>query len=141
MAVEIADRQALHFGEHVVAHAFHGALRDERHDPAVSQRGDDAAGQKQTHAKDGVEQAAHVGIRNADERGDVIVDERAQKKRACCRSDGADQHTDDDNCEQRFVGAKIIEQPFQGIFVEAFEGFARKHRAVSWAHSSNPPFC
>lgn len=141
VAVEIADRQALHFGEHVVAHAFHGALRDERHDPAVSQRGDDAAGQKQTHAKDGVEQAAHVGIRNADERGDVIVDERAQKKRACCRSDGADQHTDDDNCEQRFVGAKIIEQPFQGIFVEAFEGFARKHRAVSWAHSSNPPFC
>lgn len=141
VAVEIADRQALHFGEHVVAHAFHGALRDERHDPAVSQRGDDAAGQKQTHAKDGVEQAAHVGIRNADERRDVIVDERAQKKRACCRSDGADQHADDDNCEQRFVGAKIIEQPFQGIFIEAFEGFARKHRAVSWAHSSNPPFC
>lgn len=141
VAIEITDRQALHFGEHVVAHAFHGALRDERHDPAVSQRGDDAAGQKQTHAKDGVEQAAHVGISNADERPDVIVDERAQKKRACCRSDGADQHTDDDNCEQRFVGAKIIEQPFQGIFVEAFEGFARKHRAVSWAHSSNPPFC
>ena len=78
MAIEITDRQALHFGEHVVAHAFHGALRDERHDPAVSQRGDDAAGQKQTCERwRGAGRSCRIS--NADERRDVIVDEGAQK--------------------------------------------------------------
>lgn len=43
VAVKIANRQPLHLSEHVVAHAFHGALRHKGHDPVIGQGGDDAS--------------------------------------------------------------------------------------------------
>ena len=79
--IKVTDWQSLHLGEHVIAHALHGALGHKCHDPAIGQGGTNTTAKQQTHAKNSVEQSAHVRIACANQRCNVVVNKGPQKER------------------------------------------------------------
>ena len=108
VAVEVANRQALHFFKHFITHAFHGALGDDRHDPAVSKGRKHPCPEEQAHSADGPQEPHEIRIGHANHRRDIVVNQGAQEERGSGAGDGADKHQDHNHPKQGFVGAEVV---------------------------------
>ena len=134
--VEVFERQRLHVREHVVADGFQRALRDDRHDAVVEQRGERADDVDDRHLAQGEEQAGEDRCGFEQERRNVIVDQPLQEQRGHDAGKGADRNADEHEDELEAVWLHIGKQPLQRLFVELLQAFLHgKPRAVrTWGH-------
>ena len=138
MAVEVADRQLLLVGEHVVADLLERALFDGDDQPLPGPGRHDTGQVQAAHKRDGAQQRRPVGICLPHHRQDVRVDEGLEEQRGSGLRGGADQDADHDGDDAPLVLEDVAEDALDGArFGFAHAGFAVLEALVV-AHRVSP---
>ena len=138
MAVEVANRQLLLVGEHVVTDLLERALFDGDDQPLPSPGCHDAGHIQAGHQTDGAQQRSPVRVRFPHHRQDVGVNQRLEKQRGSGLCGGADQNAHHDGDDAPLVLEDVAEDALDGSGV----GFAHVRLAILGtlvvAHRASP---
>ena len=143
MGIKIADGQSLHVAEQITAQAAQGALGHIHHDLVVSQGGQGARQEDQTHAHKLPEQRSEIGRALGEERSDIVVDQCLDEQVAHDHGGGTAQNEHKHQETLEFITLEQIgEQAAQHLPGMGHGRSFLHHGAFGHgAHSSSPPFC
>ena len=136
--VKVADGQRLHMSEHLVAHILEHTLRHGDHQPVVEIAADHAHHIDADHHAQGPGQAGKNGIGLQKQRGDIIVDQHADKRGAEHAGHGAENDAQHHQHQPQAVARHIAHQPAnRPAHILGLDAPAHSHTPH---HSSSPPF-
>ena len=138
VAVEVADRQLLLVGEHVVTNLLERALLDGDDQPLPQPGRHDAGHIQARHQADGPQQRGPVGVRLPHHRQDVRVDERLEEQRGTGLRGGTDQDAHHDGDDTPLVLEDVAEDALDGARLGFAHGGLAVLETLVVAHRASP---
>ena len=138
VAVEVANRQLLLMGEHIVTNLLERALFNGDNQPLPSPGCHDTSHIQAAHQTDGAQQRSPVGVRFPHHRQDVSINQRLEEQRGSGLRGGTDQNAHHDGDNAQFVLEDVAEDALDGSGVGFAHGGLAILETLVVAHRASP---